>query len=71
MCMVPAMSNHQPAYDPSVWLFVVLERIGSDLTEKYRPAEKLPPAWFSMLSRLYEKLEAPDHDIKGEFEILT
>jgi hypothetical protein len=54
-----------------VWLFVVLERIGSDLTEKYRPAEKLPPAWFSMLSRLYEKLEAPDHDIKGEFEILT
>jgi hypothetical protein len=69
--MVPAMSNHQPAYGPSVWLFVVLERIGSDLRERYRPAEELPPAWLTMLSRLYEKLEAPDQDIKGEFEVLT
>jgi hypothetical protein len=68
--MVPAMSNHQPAYDPSVWLFVVLERIGSDLREWYRP-EKLPPAWLAMLSRLYEKLEGLDHEIKGELEILT
>jgi hypothetical protein len=69
--MVPAMSNHQPAYDPSVLLFVVLERIGSDLREWYRPAERLPPAWLSLLNRLYEKLEGLDHEIKAEFEILT
>jgi hypothetical protein len=37
----------------------------------YRPPEKLPPAWLTMLSRLYERLEAPYRDIKGEFEILT
>jgi hypothetical protein len=37
----------------------------------YRPPEKLPPAWLTMLSRLYEKLEAPYPAIKAEFEILT
>jgi hypothetical protein len=37
----------------------------------YRAPEELPLAWLTMLSRLYERLEAPYGDIKGEFEILT
>jgi len=67
---VPAMSNDRPALDP-ITLAALVERIGRDLRERYWPAEELPPAWPTMLSRLDAKLEAPDHDIKGEFEILT
>jgi hypothetical protein len=53
-----------------VWLLLV-EEIGGGLKEMYRAPEELPLAWLTMLSRLYERLEAPYGDIKGEFEILT
>jgi hypothetical protein len=66
---VPAMSNDNPAYEP-ITLVALVERIGTDLRERYRPAKELPPAWLMMLTRLHAKLEGRDHDIKGEFEIL-
>jgi hypothetical protein len=62
-------SNHLAAYQAFVWLFLV-EGIGSGLRERYRPPTELPPAWLTMLSRLYEKLEG-QYRIKGAFEILT
>jgi hypothetical protein len=67
---VPAMSSGNPAYEP-ITLVALIERIGIDLRERYRPAEELPPMWLSMLARIDTKLDVPDRDIKGAFESLT
>jgi hypothetical protein len=64
------MSSGNPAYEP-ITLVALIERIGIDLRERYRPAEELPPMWLSMLARIDTKLDVPDRDIKGAFESLT
>lgn len=59
--MVPAMSSDRPAYEPYAWLLLV-QRVGRELREQYRPPEELPPTWLTMLGRLDTKPEAPDRD---------
>ena len=66
---VPAMSNGNPAY--AITLVALIERIGIDLRERYRPTKELPPMWLTMLCRLDANPEAPDRDTKGKFEVLT
>jgi hypothetical protein len=49
---VPAMSkNGNPAYEP-VTLATLIERIGIDLRERYRPAEELPAGLFTLVMKL-------------------
>jgi hypothetical protein len=43
---VPAMSNGNPAYEP-ITLVALIERIGIDLRERYRPTEELPASLFT------------------------
>jgi hypothetical protein len=50
-CSVPAMSNGNPAYEP-IALVALIERIGIDLRERYRPTEELPASLFTLVRKL-------------------
>jgi hypothetical protein len=48
---VPAMSNGNPAYE-TITLVALIERIGIDLRERYRPTEELPASLFTLVRKL-------------------